>query len=803
MIKNYLKTAWRNILRNRLYSTITVLGLTIGLTVGMLVLLWVQDETSFDAFHHNAASIYQVNSPIGTGSSREIWGTTQAPVAVYAKREVPGVVNAVRVVSSWDYSVFSWKDKVFEKTKAIYADPSLFQVFDFKILQGDVKRPWPDTKSILITESTARKYFGNQDPMGKVIQGDHKDNFTVSGVVADFPDNSTIQADLIFPMAKGEDDYQRSVDEYAKTVPPGTFYWHSMNSDWGNFGYVTYLQVQTGVNLKHIGEQLIAIQKREAPGIEVSLKENAFELQPLTTIHLREPNGKAPAMQTVRIFLVVAIFILLIASINYVNLSTARAMLRAREVSVRKIIGAARLQLFVQFMIESVIFYLVSLLLAFMLIWLLIPYYNTLSGKHFVLHPGDPGIWKVVMLTGLGTLLASAVYPALLLSSFEPLQALKGVLGRRRFGDAMFRKVLVTTQFMVSVALMISTLVIGRQLSYIRDLDPGYDRSQVLVMVGGWMRQHATAVRSDLSRVPAVKGVAMSNIAIVDADNSTGDTDWDGKAPNSMFIIKPMGIDEKFIPLMKMKMAEGANFTGIGTDSMHFILNETAVRMTGIKDPIGKRFKLHEVNGTIVGVVKDFNYASMREAIGPAIMYYRSAGPVLYVKTTGKEAAQAIAAVRKLADTYNPGFPFDYSFLDQRFEALYKTDQRTGSLFQLFAGIAIFISCLGLFGLASYTAQVRIREIGIRKVLGASVTSIVTLLSRDFLRLVVIAIVIACPLAWVYMHSWLQDFVYRITIGWWVFVLAGVAAILLALVTIGGQAIRAAVSNPVDSLRND
>jgi putative ABC transport system permease protein len=350
---------------------------------------------------------------------------------------------------------------------------------------------------------------------------------------------------------------------------------------------------------------------------------------------------------------------------------------------------------------------------------------------------------------------------------------------------------------------MISTLVIGRQLQDIRDRDPGYDRSQVFMVWGGWLREHATEVRAELSREPAVKGLSMSNADVINNGNTTGDTEWDGKPPNSSFVIRQMRIDEQFIPLMKMKLVEGANFTGIATDSMHYILNETAVRRMGLKDPVGKRFKLHEVDGTIIGVVRDFNYAGPREQIEPAILSYRRSDYGLYVKTSGRDAAQAIAAVRKLSERYHAGFPFDYSFLDESFETLYRADQQTGTLFRLFAGIAIFISCLGLFALASYTAQVRTREIGIRKVLGASVASIIALLSRDFLRLIGIAILVACPLAWLYMHSWLQSFVYRIAIGWWVFLLAGGAAVVLALVTIGWQSVRAALSNPVDSLRSE
>lgn len=802
MLRIYLKTAWRNILRNRLYSGITVLGLTLGLFVGMLILLWVEDETSFDSFHHNAAQIYRVNDPAGTGTMRQVWSTTPAPVAVTALKQVPGVVNAVRTCWNGDYAVYSWENKSFDDLSAIYADPSLFQVFDFRLLQGDRRQPWPNDRSVIITESTAKKYFGDEDAMGKVIRGDYKDNFVVSGVVADFPDNSSITADLLFPMSGSEHAYDRAVAEYAKTVAPGTFYWHSMATDWGDLGFTTFFQVQPGADLRRIGRQLVVLEQQGAPLAHFSLDEDAFELQPLKTIHLRGADGKAPALQTVQIFLAVAIFILLIASINYVNLSTARAMLRAREVGVRKIVGAAKTQLFAQFIVESSVFYTISLGLAILLILLVIPYYNSFTGKHFVFRLTDTGIWKVIAYTGLGTLVASAVYPAVLLSSFKPLQVLKGKL-RVSLGDALFRKVLVTTQFVFSVGLMISTLVIGRQLQYIRDRDPGYDRSQVFVVWDGWLREHAAAVRAELSHEPAIKALSMSNDNVIDNGNTTGGADWDGKDASSMFVIRQLRIDEHFIPLMKMKLVAGMNFTGIATDSMHFILNQTAIRRMGLKDPVGKRFRLNDVSGTIIGVVKDFNYAGPREQIEPAVLMYRRSAPGLYVKTSGKEAARAIAAVRKLSQTYHPGFPFDYTFLDSSFEMLYRNDRQTGTLFRLFAGIAIFISCLGLFALASYTAQVRTREIGIRKVLGASVASIIILLSRDFLRLIVIAIMVACPLAWLYMHSWLQSFVYHIAIGWWVFLLAGGAAIVLALVTIGWQSVRASIANPVDSLRNE
>jgi len=790
MIRNYFKTAWRNILRNKLYSGINALGLTIGLAVGMLILLWVQDESSFDGFHHKAANIYRVNSAAGKGTLRAVYETTPAAVAPAALREIPGVVNAVRTFPDWRYSIFSYGDKLFEEPVALYTDSNLLQMLDFRLLAGDARKLWPNLQSVVITESTARKYFGGADPMGKVIMGDHKDPFVVSGVLADFPDNSSIRADLLFPITTFRGDYN------------GTGYWPTLESDWGNYGYLTLLQLQPGVSPKEIGEKLFGIQVRQAPQIKVSPDEMGFELQPLTQIHLRKADGSAPLLRTVRIFEWIAVFILLIASINYVNLSTARAMLRAREVGVRKIIGAAKRQLFAQFVIETALFYAISLVLAIGFVYLMIPYYNSLADKHFRLDITDTSLWKVILVTGMGVLTASALYPALLLTSFEPLRAIKGMI-MQGVGNVAFRKVLVTAQFVFSVGLIIGTLVIGRQLSYVRERDPGYNRSQVFTFYGRNMRDHTRAVSDQLRKEPAIKEVSVANDELVNVHNSTGDTDWDGKPVNSLFIINVLNIDEHFLPMMKMSLKAGDNFSGRPVDSAHYILNETAVRQMGITQPIGKRLRVNDKNGTIVGVVRDFNFASLHTAIGPMVLRYRPAGGVFYVKTAGHEASRAIAAAQKLWRQYNPGMPFSYNFLDGAYEEMYRSDLRTGDLFTGFAGIAIFLSCLGLFGLATYTAQVRTREIGIRKVLGASVASIVALLSRDFLWLVLIAIVIAGPLAGWGMYRWLQDFVYRADIGWWVFAVAGASALGLTLLTIGWQVVKAALANPVKALRSE
>jgi len=790
MIKNYFKTAWRNLLNNKFYSAINIIGLTVGLAVGLLILLWVNDELSFDRFNTKADRIYKVNAQIGTGSSKQVWGGVQGPIATYALKEVPGVKNAVRIITDYDYSVFRYHDKLLkeENGKCSLTDPSLFKIFDFKLLKGSIENPFPNDHSIILTESAAKRFFGDADPMGKVLIADNKDSYVVNGIVADFPGNSSINADILFSINVRKNQYSPKD------------YWKSMDEDWGNYYTDTYLQLQPGVSIKSVEDKLTQIHIAHQAGVKLS--DGHYILQNLTKTHLYNPDGTSPAMQTVKVFAIVAILILLIAAINYINLSTARAMLRSKEVSVRKIIGAARMQLFMQFIIETILFFSVSLIIAFALIGLLMPFYNDISGKqmHFDLLNGD--VWKVIGFTVLITLIASSIYPALLLSSFKPINALKGKLSLG-VGNAVFRKVLVVCQFVFSIGLIIGTLIINRQLNYIQSKELGFDRSYVFSVPMRDMQSHYLAAKGELLNKASITGVTTADNNIISQGSTTGDTDWDGKNPNEGFLIHPMAIDKDFITVFKLKMASGVNFTGVKTDSAHYILNETAVKDAGIKNPVGKRFKLHDVNGIIIGVVKDFHFASLKRKIEPFIFQYAPDTWQLFVKTTGKDAPQAVKAVETVWRRYNPNFPFDYTFLDQTFDKLYKSDQRTGTLFNVFACIAVLISCLGLFGLATYTAQVKVKEIGIRKVLGASVTNITAMLSKDFIMLVILAIAIATPIAWYAMNKWLEDFVYRATIQWWTFALAGVMAILIALITISFQSIRAALANPVKSLRSD
>ncbi|HEY4326743.1 MAG TPA: ABC transporter permease [Mucilaginibacter sp.] len=791
MIKNYFKTAWRNILKNKFYASINIIGLTVGLTVGLLILLWVNDELSFDRFNTKAGQLYQMQAQIGTGSSKQIWAGVQGPVATYALKEVPGVQNAVRIVNTWEYSVFRYKDKLLGPgdNGNYYVDPSFFKIFDFKLLRGNVNTPFPNDKSIVITESTAKRFFGDADPIGKTLLADNKDNYTVAGLMADPPENSSIKFDMLFSINVRKNQYNPKD------------YWKSMDEDWGNYYTNTFLQIQPGVSLRSVEDKLTKIHIQHQPGPDAS--KIKYQMQPFLNIHLYNPDGSPSGLQTVRIFLIVAIFILLIACINYVNLSTARAMLRSKEVSIRKIIGAERKQLFAQFIIETVLFFSIALVLAFVAIELLMPLYNNVSGKQMQFNLFDAGVWKVIGLTVLATLIASSIYPALLLSSFKPISALKGKISLG-IGNTAFRKVLVVTQFIFSIGLIIGTLVINGQLKYIREKELGYDKSYVFSFGMRDMQKNYEAVRAELLNQPGIHGVTSSSDNIISIGNNTGDTDWDGKEPNSLFLIHPMYIDKYYMDFFKVKLAAGKSFSGFKTDSSHYILNETAVRMTGITNPLGKRFKLHDINGTIIGVVKDFHFASLRQKIEPAVFAFNPGNDWrISIRTTGAEAPKAIQSARKLWKQYNSAFPFEYKFLDEDFDNMYKTDQRSGTLFSAFATIAILVSCLGLFGLATYTAQVKLKEIGIRKVLGASVANITSMLSKDFLILVIISLIIASPIAWFAMNKWLQDYAYRINIQWWVFALSGVMAILIAFVTISFQAIKAALANPVKSLRSE
>jgi putative ABC transport system permease protein len=785
MFKNYFITALRNLWKNKFYSAINVTGLSVGLAIGIMILLWVQDEVSFNNFHSHAKNIYKINSHLGTGIGEQVWEGAPSPVALFAKSDIPEVENAVRIAPNYSMSLYANGNSRFVIDKTAFADKSFFTIFDFKLLQGNKTRPFKDANSVILTQSTAKKLFGNDDPMDKIIVAENSENFTVTGVLEDFPENSTIRYNMVFP-----------IENYGKKFG-GNGSWKTIDEDLGNYFYNIYLQLKPAADVKTVESKLTKIFSEKNSG------DTRYKLQNMRDLHLYAADGNPAAMQTVRTFSIVAILILFIACINYVNLSTARSMLRSKEVSVRKIIGAQRAQLFMQFVCESATIFAIGSIVAVLLIKILFPFYNEISGKNLVFSFTDMKMWLVILLSITGSLVIASIYPALLLSSFKPIEALKGKLSFGA-GNTQFRKVLVVTQFVFSIALIIATIVITLQLKYIREKNLGYNKEHVFSFnVRQDIYNHFAAVRNELLKAKGILAVSSSNSNIVGANNTTGDTNWEGKPGNLMFLVHASGIDENFIPLFKMQLAAGENFSGAKSDSAHVILNETAVKEAGIKDPVGKQFTLWQTKATIIGVVKDFNYASLKQRIEPSVFFFQPANWRLFIKTNGKDATDAIAAAQDIWTKYVPDYPFSYSFVDEDYDALYKSEQRTGLLFNVFAFVAILISCLGLFGLAAYTAQVKTKEIGIRKVLGATVTNIVQLLAKDFVSLVVISLVIAVPIGWWAMNSWLQDFVFRISIAWWVFFLAGGLAIFIALLTVGMHALRAALANPVKSLKEE
>ena len=791
MLKNYFKTAWRNLWRNKFYSAINIVGLAIGLAVGIMILLWVQDEMSYDNFHHNAANIYKINSHLGDISTAQVWQRAPAPLSVFAK-QIPGVQNAVRISDVEDQVLFVYKNKKFGETKLGFVDDNFFSFFNFPLLQGSKAKPFPDLHSIVISSSVAKKYFGEtNNAVGKILSTISYGNVVVSGVMQDFPHNSSLQYDMLLPMSLYAVIFRQQ---------SGNGSWKTIDEDLGSYNFKIFFQLEPDASPQAIASKVSQLYQNKKGGND---KNNFFTLQPLPTLHLIAADGSKSKWQMVNIFLIIAILILVIASINYVNLSTARSLVRAKEVSIRKIIGAGKFQLFMQFMVETAVLFLLSSLLALLIIYLLLPLYNTLSGKQLVFDIGNGNIWLVISSTIIGALLLASFYPALLLSSFQPVAALKGKLSLA-LGTTSFRKVLVVVQFTFSVALIIGTIVIYKQLRYVKEKDLGYDKEQVFAfqLTGEATRQY-DAIRTELLKQPGVLDVATSTDNIVGYNATTNATDWDGKDPNNSFLIHPGYIDEKFIPFFKMKMIAGSNFSSWPADSAHFIVNETAVKKADITNPVGKRFQLYQTKGIITGVIKDFNYTSLKQPVEPMIFMYNPFNWEVFIKTTGKAAKQAVTAAQNVWTQFDKTTPFQYSFLDDDYNKIYESDEKMSALINAFAAIAILLSCLGLFGLIAFSAQVKTKEIGIRKVLGADVMSIITLLGKEFIELVLIAFLIASPVAWYAMHKWLQDFAYRITISWWMFVFAGIMAVAIALITVCFQAIKAAIANPVKSLRTE
>jgi len=787
MLLTHLKVAFRNLARNKIYSFINTSGLAFGITACILLVLWAADELSFDRFHKNADRIYRVISNFDNSGKRVTWTTTPAPIAVFGKAQIADINETVRLKNDWVSLRGSGRSEVFSGVTAAYVDSSFFSVFDFEMIELKAERPFPDNRSIIISESLAVKVFGHGDIIGKGLILGEKDEFIVSGIMRDMPHNSSIQFDALFPFTILIENYTASGD------------WKTLETNWGDYNFTTFFHLHSDAETAKVAEELTDIHRKNQQASGVT-----YSLQPLTKLHLYGPDLSDKGIQIVRIFLIVAVIILLIACINYINLATARATERAKEIGIRKTSGASRQRLIGQFLIESGVIVVLALLVALMTIQLGMPSFNELTGKELQFNITDNKNLLLICSVLLITWLIAGSYPALVLSSFNPIRAITGKLIAGQT-NSFFRKTLVIMQFTLSIGIIAGTLLIQKQMDFVRNHNLGFDKENIFTFwIDGEMVSHIETIGKELEKHPGISHAAAANQKIWQLENTTGDTDWDGKDPNEDFMIHPINVDKNFKDAVGLELIEGRWFSEGRNDSLSFILNETTVNATGITDPVGKSFSLWGIKGTIVGVVKDFHHASIHQKIEPVLlMHWPGWYGLLYVKVNGHDTPGAIQAAEQIWKQYNPKFPFNYTFLDADYDAMYRAEQRTEKVFAGFSFLAIMISCLGVFGLATFTTWQRTKEIGIRKVLGASIHQIVMLLSKDFLKLIIIAFIFSIPIAYFGMHRWLDGFAYHVTMDWSVFVLAGSLALIIAFITMSFQTVRAGMNNPVDALRSE
>jgi putative ABC transport system permease protein len=789
MIKNYLKIAFRNIIRHKAFAAINIAGLAIGMACSIFILLWVQNELSYDRFNKNANEIYRIAARAGDFKV----AINPAPMVADLQAKMPVIKNTVRLATS--SNVFEVGDRKFEEKRVFYADSTFLQVFSYRLLKGDRASVLNRPDAVLITEDLAKKYFGHEDALGKILRKDNNKDVIVTGILANIPSNSHLQFDCILPMS--------SIAQTNDNIK---------NQVWDNFDFYAYVQLDktsgpSSANIAKFNKQMDDIYKTHVS--EKTLKVN-FWLQPLTAIHLHSNyQVDLPGhgnIQYVNIFFVVALFILSVACINFMNLATARSARRAKEVGLRKVVGAGRKQLIGQFLGESMLISFVSLILATGIVWLLLPLFNDLAGKKLSIHLLDRRIITILVTIALATGLISGSYPALFLSGFQPVKVLKGNM-KTMGGNLIFRNGLVVVQFVVSIMLLAGTAIVYRQLNFIKSMNLGFDKSNLLYLpMAGEMWNKQQALKAELKQNPLTSNYAITSDLPVDLASGTVNVHWEGKDPKSQVVFPTLMVDEGFFNVFQMKILSGRVFSPeFKSDSTNFIVNEKAVQVMGMKvsNAVGKSLSLWDNKGTIIGVVKNFNYKPIQQPIEPMILALNRWGGTAVIRTQPGKTEATIKALGKISADLNPGYPFSYGFLDQDLANQYKGEQRMGSLFNVFAVLAIFISCMGLYGLSAFMAEQRTKEIGVRKVLGASVFKVVYLLSTGFTKLILIAVVIAVPLAWFAINSWLKSFAFRVNADWMVFLIASLAALAIAWLTVSYESIKAAIANPVKSLRNE
>jgi putative ABC transport system permease protein len=790
MFSNYFKVAIRNLLRQKGFSFINIFGLALGITCTALIGMWVNDEISYDRFHNDYQRIYRITATLPEMKVHA--AVSPATLAEAFKEEIPEIEEAVRI-SSINTDLMEVGDLKFEEKGVLFADSNFFRVFNFPFIRGNAEQALQKPEGIVLTERMAIKYFGTIDVLDKTIRKEGKDVFTITGVVANIPDNSHLQFDFVQPMsflARTNGDLKNHV--------------------WDNYNWYTYIKLtdkarRSDVDIASLEKKMQDIYKAHEPVLKVS-----FILQPLADIHLHSNfladipgHGKA---QNVYIFAVVAVFILVVACLNFMNLATARAARRAKEVGLRKVVGAIRAHLAWQFLAESLLVALLSLVLALLFIFISLPYFNELGGKNLSLDFTNlqiiVGLLAITVITGL----LAGSYPALYLSGFLPATVLKGNIMSGTSGS-LFRNTMVVIQFAVSISLIVGTTIVYNQLKYIRGMNLGYEKENLLyIPMKGELWSKYDALRTRLGTNPLTSQYSFISEIPTSNGGATVNVQWAGKDPNSQPLFFNTSVDENFEEVFKATILDGHGYgENAKADSSNVIVNETALKVMGmsLETAVGTKISIWNRERTIIGVVKDFNFKPVQESIGPMFLNRNTWGGYAMIRTQPGETENTVKVLEEICKEMNPSYPFEYHFLDQDIDNLYTSEQRLGNLFNVFAVLAIIISCLGLYGLSAYLAERRTRELGIRKVLGASGFQLVYLLSATFTRPIIIATVIAIPIAWYGMSQWLNGFAYHVGIDWTIFAVAFLAALFIAWLTVSFESIKAATANPVNSLRSE
>jgi putative ABC transport system permease protein len=787
MLKNYFLIALRNIKRYKGFSFISIFGLAIGVACCILALLWVQEELSYDRFHEKGDQIYRVVGELPTEFG--IYRTVQVPNALAPALEenFSEVIHATRYRGGFSGWLVEYQEKFFQENRLGIADSSFFEIFTFPFIEGNPKTALKDRYSVVLTQKMARQIFGDEEAMGKTIKIFKKD-FNVTGVIKNLPSQSHIQFDYIFPAINME------------------YFWEQDMNSWKQSKFMTYIQVQKNISPAALGQKILEFVRDK---ISMANESGRAYLQPLHDIHLfskyggDEDNKGKVDVSFIYIFSLIAFSILLVACINFINLSTARAGTRSKEIGLRKVVGASRKAIIKQFLGESLILAFIALILALVLVYLFLPVLNDLAGKQLSLH-FSAGFILGLVLIGMFSGIVSGIYPAFFLSAFKPINTItdSGSITRGRKRKAFLRKFLVITQFTLTIVLIIATTIFYTQLNYIKNQNLGFDSDDIIYFhaMSGFVNQ-TQAAKNELLKNPSILSVTKSLIPPRKVGRSA-EIDWQGKNPETRLFMLELLVDEDFLLTFNIPMMDGRFFSKeFPADRHRYVLNETAVRAMGIQSPVGKWFSRGGHRGTIIGVIKDFHQGSLHTPIEPLALRMQEDIGQMCIRIRPGSEAEALKHIEAIWKLFAPGFPFEYKFLNDTIDDFYTIDYKVGDVFKYFTFLAIIIASLGLLGLSAFITEQRTREIGIRKVLGATITNITLMLSKSYTRWVLLATAIAWPLGWFLMNKFLEFYAYRITIGWWVFVFSGGLALFIALFTVSFQTIKAAQTNPADSLK--